>query len=1010
MDKKKICELFSSIKYSNFLQYCIDCNIIFIDELQPVDYIAYKSEYGANAENINAIKQEITEAAQGFLHNVNLERKEDFPEAIANEVVLNQADIRDTMNKPYYHSPIENLELSVRSYNCLIRSGFDIVGKLLDATDDELIKIRKLGRKSFDEIKGKIDALPLKNPDYKDNAKSQLKDIDIFCGNDGEIYLDVPINNLDLSARSYNCLFNSKITMASQLLGLTEKELFNIRNMGEKSVIEIMSKIKQMSFTTKTTKTTKTVNDELYQTNYLRNMKNQLIDAYKKINVKLLNCKIKPLLSAYTDEEAVINQLRMIIKDKAQVFELEQAIECIDQNKNAIFLLPFFEWLHIDVDEMIDKFLFSHNKGKWFEAISCRANGGTLESAGQILGVTRERVRQKEKKFQIACDNFNRRSRILFLISSLTDGRIFLTEQDFKGALQCKYKDVIFYLLKNSTSQYYKYSKELNCFILGVNNEVDQRINEFIQDAPELVEKDNMHKLIEEFSDITGIDSDMVFNLLMSSYRYYGNYYSKSKLSNTDMYKFALKNYFIHGYKIDDEIEASRLRKYIAETFGDVKLPGNNRAIDARIMDIGILFDRGTYKSNENIETYFDIVNKIDGFIESSDRNSLSFHELFKMYKEELITCYGVNTRFHIQGILKYYLKGKYFFSRDCVAKNNESDIVSEITETVKVYGQITKAELNREFSGITEAMLFQALSRCREVITFSDGVYGHISELNFIEQDNDMKEYLSLIVNETPVSTRKLMELYYIKYPDFLSRNNIYSHTKLFSVLKYMFGDEFKFSRPFIGKSNEEEITNIGMIRNYIKERSAVEIDELIDYCNENHINVISWSSMVREIEDKFIRSDANELVNIEGLELDDVKIEQIRGNVQNDIDHTGYISVRKIESFTFYPNINIRWTSYLLKAIVQKYIDDIIVVEAQTSDIFFLNGIFVKQELDIENYEQFLRWAIKSEHARCQFSDFNEIKEWLLEEKLINQGMPKFILDNDYLYIDDYGKLVVQ
>ena len=51
---------------------------------------------------------------------------------------------------------IETLDISVRSYNCLIREGIDSVEKLSSMTDDELMKVRNLGRKCFDEIKNKL--------------------------------------------------------------------------------------------------------------------------------------------------------------------------------------------------------------------------------------------------------------------------------------------------------------------------------------------------------------------------------------------------------------------------------------------------------------------------------------------------------------------------------------------------------------------------------------------------------------------------------------------------------------------------------------------------------------------------------------------------------------------------------------------------------------------------------------------------------------------------------------
>jgi len=56
---------------------------------------------------------------------------------------------------------IEELELSVRAYNCLKREGIDTVDKLLDYTEDELLNIRNFGQKSIQEVKDKIKELEL---------------------------------------------------------------------------------------------------------------------------------------------------------------------------------------------------------------------------------------------------------------------------------------------------------------------------------------------------------------------------------------------------------------------------------------------------------------------------------------------------------------------------------------------------------------------------------------------------------------------------------------------------------------------------------------------------------------------------------------------------------------------------------------------------------------------------------------------------------------------------------
>ena len=56
---------------------------------------------------------------------------------------------------------IEELDLSVRSYNCLKRANINTVEDLTNKTEEEMMKVRNLGRKSLDEVLSKLHALGL---------------------------------------------------------------------------------------------------------------------------------------------------------------------------------------------------------------------------------------------------------------------------------------------------------------------------------------------------------------------------------------------------------------------------------------------------------------------------------------------------------------------------------------------------------------------------------------------------------------------------------------------------------------------------------------------------------------------------------------------------------------------------------------------------------------------------------------------------------------------------------
>lgn len=57
--------------------------------------------------------------------------------------------------------PIEELDLSVRPYNCLKRAGINTVGDLIQRTEEEIVAVKNFGRKSLDEVREKLTALGL---------------------------------------------------------------------------------------------------------------------------------------------------------------------------------------------------------------------------------------------------------------------------------------------------------------------------------------------------------------------------------------------------------------------------------------------------------------------------------------------------------------------------------------------------------------------------------------------------------------------------------------------------------------------------------------------------------------------------------------------------------------------------------------------------------------------------------------------------------------------------------
>ncbi|MDR3230649.1 MAG: DNA-directed RNA polymerase subunit alpha [Synergistaceae bacterium] len=127
----------------------------------------------------------VCEAAQiirtYFGHVVaDLERKGDHESDADNTVAV--AEAASLPGKPpkapggeseYLARPVRDLELSIRSENCLLRGGIHTIGDLLQKSRDDLLKIRNLGKISMKEITEKLDSVGLRLREKKENAKSK---------------------------------------------------------------------------------------------------------------------------------------------------------------------------------------------------------------------------------------------------------------------------------------------------------------------------------------------------------------------------------------------------------------------------------------------------------------------------------------------------------------------------------------------------------------------------------------------------------------------------------------------------------------------------------------------------------------------------------------------------------------------------------------------------------------------------------------------------------------------
>ena len=102
-------------------------------------------------------KEVVSLAAKLLNEHVNL--FVELVESMANTSILVSRE-EDKVHKLMIMS-IEDMDLSVRSYNCLKRAGINTVEDLIHKTEDDMLKVKNLGRKSLDEVVHKLESLGL---------------------------------------------------------------------------------------------------------------------------------------------------------------------------------------------------------------------------------------------------------------------------------------------------------------------------------------------------------------------------------------------------------------------------------------------------------------------------------------------------------------------------------------------------------------------------------------------------------------------------------------------------------------------------------------------------------------------------------------------------------------------------------------------------------------------------------------------------------------------------------
>lgn len=191
---------------------------------------------------------------------------------------------------------ISAIELSVRTYNALIRVGIDTVQKLMEASDSMLLNVRNLGPKALEEVLAKKSEL-INKYGYK------------------KVVQNTPLEELRRIDGTYNILMRMGIDTVEKLVELDEQTLLNYKNIGPKKTSNILEMKEQAII-------------------FLRN---------KKMGV----CTLNNYANAYQEEASGKTELGQLRERKSQLSGEQEGLK--HQLEQAKSLLDSYEAIRGDV-------------------------------------------------------------------------------------------------------------------------------------------------------------------------------------------------------------------------------------------------------------------------------------------------------------------------------------------------------------------------------------------------------------------------------------------------------------------------------------------------------------------------------------------------------------------------------------------------------------------------------------------------------------------------------------
>lgn len=798
----------------------------------------------------------------------------------------------------YMEVKTESANFSVRTFGRLRASKIYTIGDLLKSDEADLFSIKGFGKNCYSEVLKYIESLPnslnandfgmitsRKQPDWAKENRDLLYEGKFF---DLDLeYLEKDKEYIEKMQEAYAMLDRKLISDIREDSLLASEYAHYFRSF----YLEMERIIKQR-----------------------KEIENCLISLAEQKS----NKHVYPYIMAYSNDTVIRKNLLSLWDDKKSEF-YELRICQIQDFELGLMVLKFLQWCCFDVGNEYLGYL-SHQKDwqRVEDILRRRSQHNTLEEIGNIYGITRERIRQIEVKAVRKFKIWERSHKFLAKIMAECECDAVIQFEQLDDLLH-EYSDVVIYLLSLVDRVNYYVDFDLKVIVYG-DLDYSVRIQKYIDLLPDVF---NIKELPVWMNGLPEKIPESILNRAIElQYRITGDTYHRSRLSIGAMCKHVLKSYYPDGLHIYDEQEIESFRNHIYQDYGNVKMSDTNRALVARISDVGVLCGRGRYKSKQDEYLSPILRDNIRNYIDNSEESIFLINTLYAVFQDDL-QDEGVDNKYYLQGILKEIFGDKYYFRRDYLSKDaNLTSIYSAIVSFIKRSSAlVTKAEIFEAFQGLTEIVLNLATSD-PEVLNYF-GSYIHVENVKLYDEDYAyVKEIVHKLLSKNDVlHSKDFFDFMNADNLEFIERTGAIYPYRLFSLLEYMLGDEYQFARPYIAKINTVIDRPMERFTELLDQQDVTEIEELLNLASECRFQMVGLLDFLHMFSGTHLILDKTRLIKISATGIDEVIFRNVEALILNEIQGTKVISQLRCQEL--FPRVNIEWSEWIIYSSINRWGD---------------------------------------------------------------------------------------